>query len=61
MSSDDIRYHQELRAHGVRVMNTVTQVLDLFPNRERVITHLQELGRKHVMFNAKADYIDVSI
>ena len=60
MSADDVRLSQELRAHGLRVLSTVNQVLERQGDTEDAMQYLYELGSKHITFNAKADYIDVS-
>ncbi len=61
INSSDARYEKELREHGIRVLHTVQNVLDVFPDEKMIIQNLHELGQKHVMFSAKADYIDVGI
>ena len=59
IASEDLRFSEELRQHGLRVINTVREVVDKIHDQDAVVTHLHELGRKHVMLNAKPDYIDV--
>nr|QQO51930.1 globin gb_IIIB [Platynereis dumerilii] len=59
LSQDDAQFEMELRMHGTRVMTTVREVLERIDDLDGVVEHLHELGRKHVIFNAKADYIDL--
>ena len=60
LSTEDERYNQELRAHGQRVLHTVEKLVDLRNDPDRAVRSLHELGRKHVIFNAKEEYLDVS-
>ena len=60
LSPDDIHYSRELRAHGQRVLHTVEKLVDLRGDPDRAVRALHDLGRKHVIFNAKAEYMDVS-
>ena len=60
MSPEDREYQREISKHGVRVLQVVDRVLSMHDNLERNIQSLHELGSKHIMFNAKAESIDVS-
>lgn len=60
LNHHDASYEEVLRAHGVRVVNIVELVLNLWQNEEEVIQNLHELGRRHLTFSAKVEYVDVS-
>lgn len=60
LTQNDSDYEEVLRSHGVRVVSIVELVLSKSPDNEDVIENLHELGRKHLSFNAKVEYIDVS-
>ena len=56
-----MRLSSELRQHGERVMKTVSTLLDRHDDMDFIIDFLHKLGRKHVTYSAKPDYMDVSI
>ena len=60
MGPEDKKYEQELRAHGARVMRTVGEVIDRIHDHDAIVTHIHDLGSRHLTFNAKPDFIDVS-
>ena len=60
MSSQDKLYADEIRAHGRRVLGTLELVISHSNDPEHVINHLHELGHKHITFNAKVEFMDVS-
>ena len=60
LSPEEAKFDKELRAHGIRVLRTVETVLDCRYDVPRTVRVLHNLGRKHVTFSAKPDYIDVS-
>jgi hypothetical protein len=61
LSPEDQRFERELRAHGDRVLMLVDQLLMQDNDCRYDVTLLHELGFKHVTFNAKSDYLDVSL
>ena len=60
MKQEDQRFSMELRKHGERVLRTIDAVLKRKENPDQLVSYLHDLGRKHVTFNAKSDYMDVS-
>ncbi|GIY14813.1 GLOBIN domain-containing protein [Caerostris darwini] len=60
MSPDELRHSKELRAHGLRVMGFVQKVVARFEEPDKSEVLLKELGKNHVMYGAKVDYVDVS-
>lgn len=61
VGEDSKRYKAELQKHGMRVMGVVDVILDCKGDRDKVIHQLHELGKKHLTFDAKPEYFDVSI
>ena len=51
----------EIRAHGMRVLKTVGDVLEKHDDIDQIVEYLHDLGTKHITFNAKPDYVDVSV
>ena len=60
LTADELRNCDKLRQHGLRVMNTVDKCISRIDKPERLESILHELGHKHVTFNIKTDYLDVS-
>ncbi|GIX77954.1 GLOBIN domain-containing protein [Caerostris darwini] len=60
LTKDGLRHSTELRAHGLRVMSFVQKVVARFEEPDKSEALLQELGKNHVMYGAKMDYVDVS-
>lgn len=60
LSAEDQRFELVLRAHGERVLMIVDQLLLQDSDCRYDVTLLHELGFKHVTFDAKSDYLDVS-
>ncbi|GFU43055.1 cytoglobin-2-like protein, partial [Nephila pilipes] len=58
LSKEELRHSKELRAHGLRVMGFVQKVVARFDEPEKSEQLLRELGRNHVMYGAKMDYVD---
>ena len=50
----------QLKSHALRVMGTVDKCINRFHDPAKVRDMLHELGARHVMYNAKVDYMDVS-
>ncbi|GFY49084.1 GLOBIN domain-containing protein [Trichonephila inaurata madagascariensis] len=59
LSKEELRHSTELRAHGLRVMGFVQKVVARFDEPEKSEQLLKELGRNHVMYGAKIDYVDL--
>ena len=60
VSSEDTHYTEVLQAHGTRVLGTLEYVITQNGNSE-VVNYLHDLGNKHITFNAKVEFMDVSI
>lgn len=61
LSPDDIRFSQELRAHGQRVLTTIDKLMCTRDDTSSMVMHLHELGQRHVTYSVKVDYIDVRL
>jgi hypothetical protein len=59
LNNRDADYEKVLKAHGLRVLLIVDEVLT--KQRDEVITLLHDLGRQHLVFNARAEHLDVSM
>ncbi|CAL1281719.1 unnamed protein product [Larinioides sclopetarius] len=59
LSQEELRHSKELRAHGLRVMGFVQKVVARLDEPEKSEQLLKELGRNHVMYGAKIDYVDL--
>lgn len=60
LKHQDANYEDVLMSHGVRVLSVVQLVISNWTQRDKVIASLHDLGRNHLTFNAKVEYIDVS-
>ncbi|RUS80969.1 hypothetical protein EGW08_011244, partial [Elysia chlorotica] len=49
----------QLKSHALRVMGTVDKCINRFHDPAKVRDMLHELGARHVMYNAKVDYMDL--
>ncbi|CAG5129128.1 unnamed protein product, partial [Candidula unifasciata] len=49
----------QLKSHAVRVMGTVDKCLTRCQDPERIRQMLHELGARHVLYNARVDYMDL--
>ncbi|XP_049789655.1 uncharacterized protein LOC126195185 [Schistocerca nitens] len=57
---EDLKHSKQLRAHALRVMAFVQKaVARLYEPEEKLLTLLQDLGRKHVSYGAKQEYVDL--
>ena len=61
MTKEDLQYSNQLKTHALRVMGTVDKCLARIDDTKKIQEMLHDLGSRHVMYNAKVDYIDVSI
>lgn len=60
LNADDMRYNNVLRAHGQRLLSTIASVIEKRDDPDAMVRHLHELGQKHMTFDAKMAYMDVS-
>ncbi|XP_013779386.1 neuroglobin-like [Limulus polyphemus] len=58
LSQNELRYNKELRAHALRVMGFVQKVMARLNEEEKMDQLLADLGRKHIYYGAKPEYID---
>ncbi|KAK6182322.1 hypothetical protein SNE40_010033 [Patella caerulea] len=58
-SKEDLKQNTQLRSHALRVMGTVEKCLARINEPKKLEEMLHELGARHVMYNAKVDYIDL--
>ena len=61
LDSRDDAYLKEIRAHGLRVIHLLEQIVEHVHDPDHVIRHLHQLGSKHITYDAKPDYIDVGM
>ena len=61
LTRDELRNCDKLRQHGLRVMGTVDKCISRLDETPKLEALLHELGHKHVTFNIRIDYLDVSI
>ena len=57
----EAKYREDVMTHGTRVLDTIELMLSKIDDLDSLVAEVHALGRKHVAFNAKVDYIDVSI
>ncbi|KAL8613604.1 hypothetical protein ACOMHN_022023 [Nucella lapillus] len=56
---DDLKHSHELKSHALRVMGTVEKCLSRIDEPEKLEALLHDLGAKHLIYNARIDYIDL--
>ena len=61
MTKEEMKHSSSLRAHALRVMSAVEKLLARINDMDKVEQLLYEMGQRHMMYDAKVDYIDVSI
>ena len=60
LSAEELRNNKTLRDHGLRVLNTLDKCISRVDELDRLEKLLFELGQKHVMYNIKVEYLNVS-
>lgn len=60
LSSDELRTNIKLREHGLRVMGTIEKCIARLDKPEKLETLMSDLGQKHIIFDTKIQYFDVS-
>ncbi|KAK6182325.1 hypothetical protein SNE40_010036 [Patella caerulea] len=58
-SADELKDSTQLKSHAMRVLSAVEKSIASFDNPKRLEEMLSDLGARHVMYNAKVDYIDL--
>ncbi|XP_076464350.1 uncharacterized protein LOC143296358 [Babylonia areolata] len=58
-SLDELKQSAQLKSHVLRVMGTVEKCLARIDEPDKLQNLLHELGAKHVLYNARIDYIDL--
>ncbi|GFO30113.1 neuroglobin-1 [Plakobranchus ocellatus] len=58
-SCESLKDNVQLKSHALRVMGTVDKCINRFHDPAKVKEMLHELGARHVMYNAKVDYMDL--
>ncbi|CAL1534618.1 unnamed protein product [Lymnaea stagnalis] len=58
-SQENLKDSAQLKSHALRVMGTVDKCIHRFHDPDKVVQMLHELGARHVMYNAKVDYMDL--
>ncbi|KAK3093355.1 hypothetical protein FSP39_014452 [Pinctada imbricata] len=59
MDMNQLRQHEGLREHGLRVMGSIEKCVARIDSPRRFDAMLTELGHKHVVFNIKPDYFEL--
>ncbi|XP_014786974.1 uncharacterized protein LOC106881192 [Octopus bimaculoides] len=59
LATEDMKQNSRLISHAFRVMGTVEKCLARINEPRRLEDMLKNLGARHVMYNAKVDYIDL--
>ncbi|RWS01120.1 neuroglobin-like protein, partial [Dinothrombium tinctorium] len=54
---EDLKYSKELRAHALRVMGYIQKVVARLHDPQKCEQLLAELGKRHVSYGAKVEYI----
>ena len=60
MTKEEMKHSSSLKTHALRVMSAVEKLLARINDMDKVEQLLYEMGQRHMMYNAKVDYIDVS-
>lgn len=60
LSLEELKNSKRLREHGLRVMGTVEKCIARLDKPEKLEQIVHELGQKHITFDTKVEYIDVS-
>lgn len=60
LAQEDMEHSAILRSHALRVMGTVDKCLARIRTPEKLQTLMHELGERHVNYNARYDFVDVS-
>ena len=61
LNSEELRQNVGLREHGLRVMGTIEKCITRIDKPEKLTSMLEVLGEKHIVFDTKIEYFDVSI
>ena len=59
-SLDELKQSRQLKSHVLKVMGTVEKCLARIDEPDKMESLLHDLGAKHLLYNARVDYIDVS-
>lgn len=57
---DELKASAVLRSHVMRVMGAVEKVVARLDSEEKLVTLLQELGQRHLVYNVRPEFLDVS-
>lgn len=60
LNSEELRQNVGLREHGLRVMGTIEKCVTRIDQPDKLTSMLEILGEKHVVFDTKIEYFDVS-
>ncbi|XP_076442802.1 neuroglobin-like [Babylonia areolata] len=58
-SLEELRHSRQLKGHVLKVMNTVEKCLARIHEPDKLESLLHDLGAKHLLYNARIDYIDL--
>lgn len=61
LNSEELRQNVGLREHGMRVMGTIEKCITRIEQPDKLTSMLESLGEKHVVFDTKIEYFDVSL
>ncbi|BFZ11773.1 hypothetical protein BsWGS_14812 [Bradybaena similaris] len=56
---DELKASAVLRSHVMRVMGAVEKVVARLDSEEKLVTLLQELGQRHLVYNVRPEFLDL--
>lgn len=59
LTREELSKSTDLRAHALRVMGFVQKIVARLDEPEKAEQLLHELGKKHIMYGAKPEYVDL--
>ncbi|KAI8787758.1 neuroglobin, partial [Biomphalaria glabrata] len=57
-TAEELRASTALRSHVLRVMGAVEKVVARMDSEDKVVTLLHDLGQRHVVYNARPEFLD---
>lgn len=58
---EELKASTALRSHVLRVMGAVEKVVARLDNEDKLVALLHDLGQRHVVYNARPEFLDVSM
>ena len=60
LSAAELQHNVKLREHGLRVMGTLEKCIARLDRTDKLEGLMADLGRKHIIFDTRIQYFDVS-